>query len=349
MPMSTFVGLDVAKRHVDVAQHPGNPPFRVRHDRAGVRTLVRRLQKIQPTLIVVEATGGDEADVAAALTLAGLPLAVVNPRHVRDFAKASGRLAKTDAIDARVLAVFGERVRPEPRPGPDRLHAAFTALVTRHRQVVEMLTAETNRLDLAPAVVRAAVRRHLRWLERQFHQVDRRIAEVVRSNPRWLAQDTLLRSVPGVGPVTASSLIAYLPELGQLNRRQIAALVGCAPLNRDSGQRHGPRTTWGGRASIRGPLFVATVVAARHNSVIRAFYRRLRESGKARKLALVAAMRKLLTILNAMTKRQQRWRTVSVDTWIQLLVLSYPTEGRPISRGPVLALARVTARIWEVI
>jgi len=313
MPMSTFVGLDVAKRHVDVAQHPGNQPFRVLHDREGLRTLVRRLQTIQPTLIVVEATGGYEADVAVAVTRAGLPLAVVNPRHGRDFAKALGRLAKTDAIDARVLAVFGERVRPAPRPVPDRLHAEFTALVTRRRQLVEMRTAETNRLDLAQTVVRADVRRHIRWLERQLHAVDRRIAEVVRSTPRWRTQATVLRSGPGVGPVTASSLIAYLPELGQLNRRQIAVLVGCAPLNRDSGQRRGPRTTWGGRASLRGPLFVATVVAARCNPVIRAFYRRLRDAGKARTLALVAAMRKLLTILNAMTKHQQPWRTVSVD------------------------------------
>ena len=288
--------------------------FRVLHDRGGLRTLVTRLQKVQPTLIVIEATGGYETDVTAALTDAGLPIAVVNPRHVRDFAKALGRLAKTDAIDARVIALFGERVQPEPRLVPDRLQAEFTALVTRRRQLVDMLTAETNRLEHAQSAVRADVRRHIRWLERRLHDVDQRIAEVVRSNDRWRTQETLLRSVPGVGPVTASSLIAYLPELGRLNRRQIAALVGCAPLNRDSGQRHGPRTTWGGRASIRGPLFVATVVAARCNPIIRAFYQRLRDSGKARKLALVAAMRKLLTILNAMTKHQQPWQPLSVDS-----------------------------------
>lgn len=314
MAQPVFIGLDVAKAHLDGAQHPGDRTFRVAHDEAGLTALVSELRAIHPTLIVLEATGGYETDVAAALTLADLPVAIVNPRQVRDFAKALGRLAKTDAIDARVLALFADRVRPEPRPLPDPAQQALTALVARRRQLVDMLTAERNRLAFARGAIRADLRQHIHWLERRLHDTDGHLTQGICESPLWRAQDNLLRSVPGIGPVTASSLIAYLPELGDLTRRQIAALVGCAPLNRDSGPRRGTRRTWGGRATVRAPLYVATLVATRCNPTIRAFYRRLRAAGKAHKLALIAAMRKLLTILNAMMKHQQRWTPPSLDT-----------------------------------
>jgi transposase len=266
------------------------------------------VQTLAPTLVVLEATGGYETDVVAALALAGLPVAVVNPRQVRDFAKALGRLAKTDAIDATVLAQFGARVQPEPRPLPDAAHQALAALVTRRRQLVEMLTAERHRLPLAHGRIKQNLQAHIHWLEQQIHASNEDLRTCIRDSALWRATEQLLRSVPGIGPTTAACLLADLPELGRLTRRQVAALAGVAPLNRDSGTRRGLRTIWGGRAAVRGALYMATLVATRHNPVIRAFYQRLCAAGKPRKVAIIAAMRKLLTILNAMLKAQRPWQ-----------------------------------------
>jgi transposase len=303
-----YVGLDVAKAHLDLATSPATAAGRFAHDEAGLSALVAHLRPLAPTLIVLEATGGYEADVAAALALAGLPVAVVNPRQVRDFAKAIGRLAKTDALDADVLARFAAHVRPEPRPLPDAAQQDLTALVARRRQLVEMLTAERNRLLVAHGRIKRDVQTHIHFLEQRLKATTTELRTTVQDSPVWRAQDDLLRSVPGIGPTTSATLLAELPELGRLSRQQIAALVGVAPLNRDSGTRRGPRVTWGGRAAVRAPLYMATRVAMRCNPVIRAFYQRLRAAGKPPKVAAVAAMHKLLTILNAMVKAQRPWQ-----------------------------------------
>jgi transposase len=308
-----FVGLDIAKAHVDVCVHPAGECWRVDRDEAGLAALGARLHGAAPSLVVMEATGGYETAVVTALALAAVPVVVVNPRQVRDFARALGRLAKTDTIDAAVLALFAERVRPAMRPLPDEAQQALVALVTRRRQLLEMLTAERNRLATARAAVRAGLRQHIRWLERRVADTDHDLTTTVQRSPLWRAQENLLRSAPGVGRVTATSLAALLPELGTLSRREIASLVGIAPLNRDSGQQRGRRTIWGGRASVRAPLYMATLVATRRNPVIRAFYQRLRAAGKPPLVAIVAAMRKLLTILNAMVKQQKPWHPVTVE------------------------------------
>lgn len=309
--MPCFVGLDIAKDHIDVCVRPSGQTWRADQDEAGLTQLAARLAALTPTLVVLEATGGYETAAATALAVAQIPLAVINPRQVRDFAKAIGRLAKTDAIDAAVLAQFAERVRPEVRPLPDEAHQELVALVTRRRQLLDMLTAERNRLALARRSVRAGVQQHVRWLERRVQDADADLTTTIQHSPLWRAKEDLLRSVPGIGPVTSTMLIALLPELGALSRREIASLVGVAPLNRDSGRHRGIRTVWGGRASVRGPLYMATLVATRRNPVIRAFYQRLRAAGKPPLVALVAAMRKLLTILNAMVKHQQPWQPVN--------------------------------------
>lgn len=312
MATPCYVGIDVAKAHLDVAVHPAAATPRFGQDEVGLRALVTHIQSLAPTLVVLEATGGYETDAVTALALAGIPVAVVNPRQVRDFAKAIGRLAKTDALDAGVLALFAARVQPEPRAMPDAIHQALTALIARRRQLVEMLTAERNRLPLARGPIKKDVRQHITFLERRLKAADTDLRTRLRDSPIWRAQEDLLRSVPGIGPTTAATLIADLPELGRLSRQAIAALVGVAPLNRDSGTRQGPRVTWGGRAAVRGPLYMATQVATRHNPVIKAFYERLRAAGKPPKVALVAAMRKLLTILNAMVKANRGWQPVDL-------------------------------------
>jgi transposase len=304
-----FVGLDVSKDVIDVSVRPTQEHWRIEQTDAGRATGIARLAALQPSVVVVEATGGYETALVTGLAVAQIPVAVVNPRHVRDFAKALGRLAKTDAIDAAVLAEFAERVRPETRPLPDDAHQELVALVNRRRQLLEMLTAERNRLVLARRSVRASVQQHVRWLERRIQDTDADLTTTIRQSPIWRAKADLLRSVPGVGPITSQLLIALLPELGALSRREIASLVGVAPLNHDSGHHRGRRTVWGGRASVRVPLYMAALVAARHNPVIRSFYRRLRAAGKPPLVALVAAMRKLLTILNAMVKHQQPWQS----------------------------------------
>lgn len=308
-----FVGLDIAKDHIDVSVRPTDDRWQTEQTDEGIAQLVARLVALTPALVVVESTGGYETAVVTALAMAQIPVAVVNPRQVRDFAKAIGRLAKTDALDAAVLALFAERVRPEVRPLPDEAHQELIALVTRRRQLLDMLTAERNRLATARRSVRASVQQHVRWLERRIHDADADLTTTIQRSPLWRAKDDLLRSVPGIGPITSSMLIALLPELGLLSRREIASLVGVAPLNRDSGQQRGRRIVWGGRATVRRPLYMATLVATRRNPVIRAFYQRLRCAGKPPLVALVAAMRKLITILNAMVKHHQSWQPINVE------------------------------------
>lgn len=308
MSVSRFAGIDVAKDRLDVALHPTGETWSVANESAGLTALTERLGSVRPELVVLEATGGYETAVAAALTTAGFAVAVMNPRQVRDFARSTGQLAKTDRIDATTLALFAERVRPEPRPLPDAVGEELRALVARRRQLLEMLGAEQNRLrhDTPPSV-REGIERHIRWLKRQLEDVDDGLEDVVRDSPLWRDKDDLLQSVPGIGPVTSRTLLAELPELGRLNRREIAALVGVAPLNRDSGTFRGRRFVWGGRAAVRTTLYMAALTASRHNPAIRTFYERLIERGKPHKVALTACMRKLIVILNAMAKSQRPW------------------------------------------
>jgi len=305
--MECYIGIDVSKATLDVASLPDAETWAVTNDDAGLAELLPRLVTLRPTLIVVEATGGFESAAVAACAKLGLPVVVVNPRQVRDFAKAMGRLAKTDAIDALTLALFGERVRPALRPLPDEAAQLLDALLTRRRQLLEMLTAEKNRLGFARGPVRRDIVTHIRWLEKRLADVDGDLADAIAASPLYRAQDDLLRSVPGVGRVTAITLLGKLPELGHLSRRAIAAVVGVAPLNHDSGTLRGKRFVWGGRAPVRAVLYMAALVGIRHNAVLRAFYERLRAAGKPFKVAATACMRKLLTILNAMVHHQRKW------------------------------------------
>ena len=302
-----FVGIDVSKERLDVARRPSGDGWAVANNDPGIAALVDRLRELPPALIVLEATGGLELAVTGALAAADLPVVVVNPRQVRDFAKATGQLAKTDTLDAAVLAQFAEAVRPARRPLRDADTQALSALLARRRQLVEMRTAEQNRLGSAPRRVRVEIQAHITWLNRRLARVDADLNQAIRSSPLWRARDDVLRSTPGVGPVLATTLLADLPELGTLTRQRIAALVGVAPLNRDSGTLRGRRTVWGGRAHVRAVLYMSTLVAVRYNPVLQAFYLRLREAGKAPKVALTACMRKLLTILNAMLKHRTPW------------------------------------------
>jgi transposase len=308
MEHSAFVGIDVAKDHLDVHVRPTDEVFRVSHDEAGLAALVDRLREVAPTLVVLEATGGYEVTVAVALAAGGLPLVVANPRQIRDFARATGQLAKTDTLDARAIALFAEAVRPAVRALPDDQARALGELVIRRRQVVEMLGAELNRRRLVrdPQLQRR-IAGHVTFLKRELRELERDLHDTIRVTPVWREAENLLRSVPGVGPVTAFTLIADLPELGQLTRREIAALVGVAPMNRDSGMLRGRRTIRGGRGGVRRVLYMATVVAIRRNPALAAFYQRLR-AGRPAKVALTAAMRKLLTILNAMLRDHRSWQ-----------------------------------------
>lgn len=305
-----YVGIDVAKDHLDVAVQPSGEQWRVPHDTAGLAQLAVRLDALAPALIVLEAGGGYERPVLAALTSAGLPVALVNPRQTRDFARATGKLAKTDRLDAAALARFAQAIQPPARPAPAAEAQVLAGTLARRRQLLEMLTAEQNRLRTTIAAVRPHVQAHIAWLQAALGELDRDLERQIRDDPTWRERAELLRSAPGVGRVLAVTLLADLPELGQLNRRQIAALVGVAPLNDDRGTRRGKRTTWGGRATVRSTLYMATIVATRHNPLIRAFYQRLLAAGKPKKVALVACMRKLLTILNAMLHQQTPWAPV---------------------------------------
>jgi transposase len=305
----SFVGIDVSKDRLDVHVCPTGQAFAIIRDGTGVEQLVSALRKLAPELIVLEATGGFEITVAAALASAGLPLAVVNPRQIRDFARATGRLAKTDALDAQVIALFAERIRPEPRPIADADSQSLAELTARRRQVVEMIGMEANRLRQArnPRVQRM-LRATLKTLAAQLAELDRDIGDAIKRSPVWRAADDLLTSVPGVGDVTAHTLIADLPELGQLDRRQVAALVGVAPINRDSGQMRGKRTIAGGRTDVRNALYMATLSATRWNPVISKHYKSLVERGRPKKVALVACMRRLLGILNAIMRTKTQWQ-----------------------------------------
>lgn len=308
MSTAVSVGLDVSKARLDVAVLPCDDTWSCAYEEGNLAALVTRLQALSPTLLVVEATGGLERSLVAALGAAQLPVVVVNPRQVRDFARATGQLAKTDQIDARMLALFAERVRPEVRPLPDEAALALDARVLRRRQIVDMLVQEKNRLKQAHTPrVQQDLHEHIVFLEQRLQAVEEEMQEAIEQSPLWRVRDELLRSVPGVGAVLSRTLLADLPELGRLSRAEIAKLVGVAPLNRDSGTLRGRRRIWGGRAPVRCVLYMATFAATRHNPVIRSMYRRLREAGKAHKVALVACMRKLLIILNAIIRTGVPW------------------------------------------
>lgn len=302
------IGIDVSKDALVIAVHPRGETWTSATTPGAIETLVPRLQALAPQRVIIEATGGYEAAVVAACAVAQMPVVVVNPRQVRAFAQALGRTAKTDAIDATVLALFGARIQPVPRALPDAETQALAALVARRRQLLDMLHAEQQRLHhVATGPVARDLRNHIRWLERRVADVDDETTGAIQRSAVWRVQEDLLRSVPGIGPTVARTLLAELPELGALDRRAIAALVGVAPFNRDSGHWRGRRAIWGGRAPVRAVLYMAALVATRHNRALREFYQRLRTAGKPAKVALVAVMRKLLTIVNAMLKHQTTW------------------------------------------
>lgn len=306
-----YIGVDVAASELVVGVLPTGEVWQVANDPGGISELKDRVVELSPALIVLEASGGYEAEVAGELTDAGMPVVVINPRQTREFARSTGRLAKTDTIDALALARFGQAVKPEVRPLPKKSEKELRALVDRRRQIVGMITAERNRLPKATVYVRRQIERHIAWLQMQQDDLGRDLDQLIKSSPIWRARDDLLRSVPGIGPVASSVLLVGLPELGRLNRKEIASLAGLAPHNRDSGRFRGKRSVWGGRAHVRSALYMATLVACRYNPVIRAFYRRLCGAGKPKKVALVASMRKLLTILNVMVRDQSSWDPTS--------------------------------------
>lgn len=306
------VGIDVSKATLDVAVLPGERTWQVNREEAAIASLVATLRDLSPRLIVLEATGGLEAPVTAALGVAGLPVVVINPRQARDFAKAIGRLSKTDTLDAQVLARLGETLKPAVRPLKDEETRALEALLTRRRQIIEMLTMEKNRLALASPPVRRDIAAHIDWLTKRLKDVDGDLRATIEASDFWRLKDEVIRSVPGAGRVLSLTLLASLPELGSLNRREIAALAGLAPFNRDSGVWRGERHIFGGRAAVRTALYMATITAIRCNPAIRDFHARLRAAGKKPKVAITACMRKLLTILNAMLRTNTPWQPQNV-------------------------------------
>ena len=305
---SLCIGIDVAKAQLDIALGAEGDSWSVANDEPGIATLLEDLRSRKCELVVLEATGGFEIAVVSALAAAGIPVVVANPRQVRNFARATGQLAKTDRLDARILALFAERVRPEVRTLPDAAARLLDALLTRRRQISGMIVAEHNRLGFAPAPLKKSIEKHIRWLQRELDGVDADLSKAIRASPVWRAKEALYRTVPGIGPVVSRTLIADLPELGMLSHREIASLVGLAPLARDSGTMKGKRVIVGGRASVRSMLYMAAIVGVRHNPVVRAFYARLRTRGKPPKLALIACAHKLLTILNSMARTGEPWR-----------------------------------------
>lgn len=313
----SHVGIDVSKERLDVCLMPGSETLVVSNDQPGIESLLGRLRQSPPKLVVLEASGRYERPVAAALAASGIVLAVVNPRQARDFAKATGRLAKTDRIDAEILARFAVAVGPRPSVLPDEEAQALQAILTRRRQLVEMLTAENNRLGMASnssATVAKRIRAHIKWLQKELERTDGELDAAVEASTLWKENEALLRSVPGVGPVLARTLLAELPELGTISPKRLSALVGVAPFNRDSGTFQGKRQVWGGRSPVRAVLYMAALVATRHNPVIREFYERLLASGKPKKVALVACMRKLLSILNAVLRDRAPWHPTHLLT-----------------------------------
>jgi len=308
----SFIGIDVAKAELVVSVRPSLEQWAVPNTAAGIETFLTQLSALGPQLIVLEATGGYEREVAAALAAAQWPVVVVNPRQVREFAKATGQRAKTDGIDAAMLALFGERMQPAVRPLSDEATTDLAAVLLRRRQLTEMLVAEKNRLGLARRPVRKSLKSHIAYLERELRITETDLTAQIEASPVWRVNDDLLQSAPGIGQVTSQTLLAELPELGALSHRQIAALVGVAPVAHDSGAMRGKRAIAGGRARVRAVLYMATLVATRHNPVIRAFYQRLVAAGKPKKVALVACMRKLLTMLNAMLRDQRPWSSTVI-------------------------------------
>ena len=307
-PSSVHVGIDVSKASLDIAVRPTGETWQVRHSATGIAELALRLSELRPALVVLEATGGYERATLATLHDYHIPVALLNPRQVREFARAAGRLAKTDRLDAQVLALFAERMQPQPQSAPDPEQGIMEELTVRRRQLVEALTAERNRLNQMTGPGWRSVVEHIEWLEGELARIEAQLKQAISDNPAYQARADLLQSVPAVGPVLSMTLLAHLRELGHLDGKEIAALVGVAPMNGDSGAYRGKRQAWGGRGAIRRVLYMAAVVAARHNPVIRAFYRRLCEAGKAKKVALTACMRKLLVILNAMVKHGRSWQ-----------------------------------------
>lgn len=304
-----YVGIDVSKNRLDVALGPDQPIESFPNDEEGFRALVKRLRKVSAGMVVMEATGGLQTPLAAFLGGKHIPAIVVNPRQVRDFAKALGHLAKTDAIDARVIQQFAQAVKPQPRPLKDEQARSLSDLVSRREQLIQMRTAEKNRWYTASKRVRKDIQAHIKWLDKRLDDVDGELQTMVKESPLWRAKDDLLQSVPGLGPKTSLTLLASLPELGSLNRREIAALVGLAPFNRDSGLFRGRRAVWGGRAQVRSALYMAALSASQYNPVIKAFYLHLLAQGKKKKVALTACMRKLMVILNTMVKNNTHWQT----------------------------------------
>lgn len=307
MAKEFFVGIDVSKEFLDVGVSPTGEFFREAHDARGLKSLVKRLAALHASLVVLEATGGYEMAAWTALVKAKLKVAVVNPRQVRDFARAEGQLAKTDRVDAMVLARYANRMQPEPRKLPSGEQQEFGGMMARRRQLLAMISAEENRLSRAKSPLQRRIATHVSWLRKELLDVDLDLSNRVSKNTEWRRKDELLRSIPGVGPVLSRTLLAELPELGSLNRKQVAALAGVAPLARDSGLHRGRRVAWGGRAQLRGALYMAALVASRRNPVLSAFYKKLVAAGKPKKLALTALMRRLLVILNAMLHQNAAW------------------------------------------
>lgn len=303
------VGVDVSKKTLEVSILPSGDLFSVPNDHDGLDKLVATLEKVRPTLVVLEATGGYERPAVAALAASRIATAVVNPRQVRDFAKATGRLAKTDRIDAKILARFAQDIRPAPKIPPDAEAREFSAIVARRRQIISMMSAEKNRLSITDSgAVRKRIEAHIRWLRKELEKIDADLDQTIGKSPTLKENEALLRSVPGVGPVLCRTLLAELPEMGSVPPKKLSALVGVAPLNRDSGDRRGQRSVWGGRSGVREALYMGALVATHHNPQIKVFYERLLESGKPKKVALVGCMRKLLTILNAVMRERTPWR-----------------------------------------
>jgi transposase len=307
MNSEAYVGVDVSKEQLDVNLLPSNETKQFSNDDAGINTLIKLLKRIDPALIVFESTGGFEMPTVSSLIENHLPVVVVNPRQVRDFAKATGRLAKTDSIDAATIARFARDIHPEVRPLKDEHTQLISALNARRRQIVDMLVAEKNRLYTAPKPNKKSIQKHIQWLERSLEDINKDIDKTIKKSPTWRENDKILQSFNGVGPVVSATLLCDLPELGTLNRKKIATLVGVAPLNCDSGRFRGRRRIKGGRANVRRKLYMAAVASLRHNPVIKDFYDRLVDAGKPPKLALTACMRKILTILNAMMKNRTHW------------------------------------------
>lgn len=300
-------GIDVSKENLDLCLLPSGVSQRFSNDESGCSQLARFLIDAAPSRVVFESTGGLEMLAVGALCAVSLPVVVVNPRQIRDFAKACGLLAKTDKLDAKIIASFGQRIAPEIRPLKDEAAQQLSALISRRRQLVDMQAAEKNRLSAAAKAVRSGIVQHIEWLEQQIAFFDDDISSFIQASPTWKAKEQILTSVKGIGPVTAATLLASLPELGTVSRQKISALTGLCPYNRDSGKYKGKRSIWGGRAAVRSVLYMAALSAVRYNPVIKAFYDKLRQAGKLHKVAITAAMRKLLVILNAMMRDNRRW------------------------------------------